>query len=128
MSTKQLHFTLFDNIGNEISFITDASIVSGPDLKIITFVEKTDLELKTKVLIYKDHVEIYRVGLISMFMNFTLDKITKAVIKSSYGHEITMDNKTISLIINDNNIDITYQTSVDMGKGINHTLKMTWEK
>lgn len=128
MSKKQLTFSLTDNIGNELFFITEANVLDSPHLKIITFIEQTDLELKTKVLIYDNHVELYRTGLISMSLDFDMNKITKALIKSSYGYEISMENKTLELRVQNNDIYIVYQTSNDMDKGIIHTLKMTWEK
>lgn len=128
MSMTQLTFSLTDNIGNELFFITEANILDSPHLKIITFIEQTDLELKTKVLIYDNHVELYRTGLISMSLDFDLSKHTKAIIKSSYGYEISMENRTLELNIQKNEIYIVYQTSNDMEKGIIHTLKMMWEK
>lgn len=128
MSVKQLTFFLADNIGNELSFVTNANIIESPKVKIITFVEQTDLGLQTKLIIYNDHIEMYRTGLISMSQDFNLNKITYTIIKSSYGAEIKMDNKTLSLKQTDNDIYITYQTSVDAGKGIIHTLKIKWEK
>lgn len=126
MSLTNLEFSLHDNVGNDLYFVTDAVIEESQDLKVITFIEQTDLELKTKVLIYKDRVELIRMGLISMYVEFTLNNPTQMIIKTSYGHEIKMENKTLQLEIKSNSIYVVYQTITDKEKGITHTLNIKW--
>lgn len=128
MEKVNLHFLLQSSDGNEIIFDTEATLEYGQGLIILNFIEQTDLELKTKVLIEPQKVELMREGMLKMHLIFTEGIVTTATMKTNFDYEISMENETLHLEVHENWLDVVYRTTMDKERGVTHHLRLKWQK
>lgn len=127
MNEVTINYLLSGTDGTELLFETTGTLYEENEIKILNFVEETEDSIRTKVIIHKDYVELLRSGIITMYTSFVKSKETLMVISTIFGHKIEMLTKTITLIINSDNIYVKYQTEMDKEKNITHTLILKWK-
>lgn len=125
----QISFSLGLSNGASTFFNVDGFIEEHLQFKRIVFVEPSDDNAKTVIDIYKDNkVIINRFGKIHTKIICIKNEETLATLKTDFGYEMSMSNYTHELKIENNLIDITYQTLSDKEQGERHKLLLTWEK
>ncbi len=121
-----VNFVLNESSGESLNFIADGELQKLADCTKLTFIEQTDLKLKTELYIYKDMVELKRYGKVTMSMEYNLSKETNADMNID-GFEISMLCTTNFLDIKKDRIEVIYQTELDRENDITHQLMISWQ-
>jgi len=124
----KIHYKLYETGGSSIYFTTDAILKTLKNIKMLTFIEDTNLLLLTKIIIYADKVVILKEGVISFFETFIEGAETISLICSKSGFKMKANTKTYNLTFKNNELNIKYETALDKEKGIIHTLNLVIEK
>lgn len=122
-----IDFSLNTTDGTSIQFFSNGLLKRLPQYIELSFVEQTETKLDTIVEIYLDKVIITRTGKIYMKMEFNPLIDTTVVLKTENNFEVKMLNKTQSLLIEDDKIEIIYQTEMDKEHGVHHQLKIIYQ-
>lgn len=126
MSKVEVDFKLIVSDGTITSFVTNGILELNNNYKRLTFVEQSDIKALTKIDIYKDHILLERNGSIYMKMEYILNSYTDVYMKTDFNYELSMSSFTKKLVIEDNMIDIIYQTETDKEQNIEHNLIIKW--
>mgnify|MGYP002530673569 FL=1 len=108
------------------SFITDGLYEEFDDYIEISFTEETQIKANTKVDIYKDKVMIQRMGEINMEMEYIMGMDTTLHLTTDFNYQLSMNNYTKYLEINENSLQIVYQTETDKEQNLTHNLFLKW--
>mgnify|MGYP000797389680 FL=1 len=111
--------------------VSDGSITDGlyeefDDYIEISFTEETQIKANTKVDIYKDKVMIQRMGEINMEMEYIMGMDTTLHLTTDFNYQLSMNNYTKYLEINENSLQIVYQTETDKEQNLTHNLFLKW--
>ncbi len=123
----EVDFQLLVSDGSSTSFITEGILEERIDYKFLSFIEQSDIKALTKIKIYKDKVLLERNGSICMKMEYILNESTTVYMKTDFNYELSMNNYTKYLNVQDNFIQIIYQTEMDIEQDITHNLMIHWQ-
>ena len=126
MKKIEVDFNLLVSDGSMTSFITDGLYEEFDDYIEISFTEETQIKANTKVDIYKDKVMIQRMGEINMEMEYIMGMDTTLHLTTDFNYQLSMNNYTKYLEINENSLQIVYQTETDKEQNLTHNLFLKW--
>ena len=126
MKKIEVDFKLLVSDGSMKSFITDGLYEEFDDYIEISFTEETQIKANTKVDIYKDKVMIQRMGEINMEMEYIMGMDTTLHLTTDFNYQLSMNNYTKYLEINENSLQIVYQTETDKEQNLTHNLFLKW--
>ena len=121
-----IDFNLSVSDGANTSFTTIGTYEIKDDIINICFVEETDLKANTSLYIYQDRIKIKRSGPLMMESEFIMEEATTIKITADFGYQLAMNNYTNYLEINENSIQIIYQTEMDKEQKLTHNLTIKW--
>lgn len=117
---------------DKIAFETNGTLETKKDYTRIIFDEVTDDVAKTVVDIYindeisKNKVIIKRLGQIKTTMEYILNEETRALLKTDFGYEFSMQTYTSVLEIKNDSLKIRYQTESDIEQNLEHEFTLNW--
>ena len=126
MSRVEVDFKLLVSDGNMTSFVTDGLYEKKEGFNRLTFVEQTDIKALTKIDIYNDKILLDRKGSIHMKMEYIMNESTMVYMKTDFNYELSMSNYTKFVKIEDNLIEVIYQTETDKEQNLTHQLVISW--
>ena len=126
MKKIEVDFKLLVSDGSMTSFITYGLYEEFDDYIEISFTEETQIKANTKVDIYKDKVMIQRMGEINMEMEYIMGMDTTLHLTTDFNYQLSMNNYTKYLEINENSLQIVYQTETDKEQNLTHNLFLKW--
>lgn len=126
MKKIEIDFKLSVSDGSMTSFITDGIYEEFDDYIKISFIEETEIKANTSIDIYKDRVIIKRVGKINMEMEYIMGMDTTLYLTTNFNYQLSMNNYTKYLEIDENSLQIVYQTETDKEQNVTHNLSLKW--
>ena len=126
MKKIEVDFKLLVSDGSMTPLITDGLYEEFDDYIEISFTEETQIKANTKVDIYKDKVMIQRMGEINMEMEYIMGMDTTLHLTTDFNYQLSMNNYTKYLEINENSLQIVYQTETDKEQNLTHNLFLKW--
>lgn len=126
MRNVEINFSLEATDGSNVLFTTNGTLEQINNILRLQFIEQTELKANTIVDIYQDKVIIKRSGPVEMQMEYIMNEDTIAHLTTDFNYQLSMNNHTDYLEINDNQIQIVYQTEFDKEQKITHKLVIKW--
>lgn len=122
-----VNFLIEATDGSSVTFMTPGALIEYEDHKQLHFIEQNDVKLETTVHLYPSHLVIERLGDLEMIMEFKIGQTTYVKMKTNFKFELSMACVTHSLLIEDNLIDVIYQTDTDQEHKLTHHLRIKFE-
>lgn len=124
----QLIFRLSETDGTEIYFETKGIIDQQQEKTRLLF--KEELEGNTPTIIeinpHIPRVILKRLGEIRTYMEYQVNQVTQAIMRTDFNYELKMATYTTILEIGTSSLRIVYQTENDKEENRQHELYIEW--